>query len=183
ATLYRVAKRLSDQQIPTPSGQLRWNVASVRGILRSPAYAGTAYSGRTHPAPAPRRKSALPPVGRGESPQPAPPEDWIPIQVPGIVERHAYEAAQRRLDRNKQMARRNNHTHDYLLRGLVSCAQCRLACTGRTLHSGYYYYVCRGRTDALRAAQDQRCRARYGPADQLDERVWQDLCEILRSPT
>jgi site-specific DNA recombinase len=34
--LYRVAKRLSDAQIPTPTGKPRWHVASVRGMLRSP---------------------------------------------------------------------------------------------------------------------------------------------------
>ena len=52
ATLYWVAKTLSDRRIPTPSGGVRWNVASVRGILRSPAYAGIAYSGRSRPKPA-----------------------------------------------------------------------------------------------------------------------------------
>lgn len=75
ATRYWVAKTLSERQIPTPRGGPRWNVASVRGILRSPAYTGTAYSGRTHPAPARRRKSALQPVGQGESQRPAPVED------------------------------------------------------------------------------------------------------------
>ncbi len=42
ATLYWVAKTLSERQIPTPRGGQRWNVGSVRGILRSPAYTGTA---------------------------------------------------------------------------------------------------------------------------------------------
>ena len=38
ATLYIVAKRLSEQQIPTPTGGCRWNVATIRGMLRDPAY-------------------------------------------------------------------------------------------------------------------------------------------------
>jgi site-specific DNA recombinase len=183
ATLYWVAKTLSDRQIPTPHGGLRWNVASVRGILRSPAYTGTAYSGRTHPAPAQRRKSALQPVGRGESQQPAPVENWIAVQVPAIVSQEIFDLAQHRLEQNKQMARRNNSEHDYLLRGLVSCGQCQLASTGRLLPLGYAYYVCRGRTDALRAAQGARCTARYVPADALDQLVWQDLCRLLADPT
>jgi site-specific DNA recombinase len=41
-SVYEVAKRLSDVQIPTPKGGKRWNVASVRGILRSPTYTGGA---------------------------------------------------------------------------------------------------------------------------------------------
>ena len=106
-----------------------------------------------------RRKSALQPVGPGVSQQPAPAEDWIAIPVPAIVSQEAFDVAQARLDQNKQMARRNNDAHDYLLRGLVSCGQCRLACTGRNLHPGYPYYVCRGRTDALRVAYGE---ALYG---------------------
>ncbi len=81
-SLYWVAKQLSDQHIPTPTGGVRWNVASVRGILQSSAYAGTAYSGRTHPAPARQRKSALKLIGAGDSHQPAPEEEWIAIIVP-----------------------------------------------------------------------------------------------------
>ena len=98
ATLYWVAKTLSDSQIPTPRGGLRWNVATVRGILRSPAYAGTAYSGRTHPAPAHNRKSALQAVGSGQSTRPAPAEDWIAIPVPVVVSQDIFDLAQQRLD-------------------------------------------------------------------------------------
>jgi len=164
ASLYMVAKRLSDDQIPTPTGKPRWNVASIRGILRSKAYVGRAYSGRSHPAPARRRKSALQPVGPGQSQQPTPVEEWIAVPVPAIVSQETFDLAQARLDHNKQMARRNTTTHDYLLRGLVSCGGCKLACLGRCLHLGYDYYVCRGRTDALRAATG----ALYGPLHPCD---------------
>jgi site-specific DNA recombinase len=181
-SLYEVAKRLSDAQIPTPRGGKRWNVASVRGILRSPTYMGLAYSGRTRPAPARRRKSALQPVGPGQSQQPAPQEEWIAVPVPAIISQEAFDAVQRRLDRNIQMARRNNTTYAYLLRGLVSCGQCRLTCGGRTLSPGYPYYFCRGRTDSLRVALGERCTARYAPAQALDELVWQDLCRVLSEP-
>jgi site-specific DNA recombinase len=181
-SLYWVAKKLSDDQVPTPRGDIRWNVATIRGILRNPAYMGTAYSGRTRPTTAQHRKSALQPIGSGQSIQPAPPEDWIPITVPAIINQETFELAQQRLDQNKQLARRNNHRYDYLLRGLVSCAQCRLACTGRCVRPDYPYYVCKGRTDSLRTAKDERCTARYAPAKILDQLVWQDLCTVLADP-
>jgi len=181
-TLYSIAKRLSDERIPTPTGRPRWNVASIRAMLRSPAYTGTAYSGRTRPAPARHRKSALRPVGPGDSHAPTPPEEWIAIPVPAIVSQETFDAAQVQLDRNRQMARRNNTAHAYLLRGLVSCGQCRLACTGRSRAPRYAYYLCRGHTDALRAAQGQRCTARFAPAVALDDAVWQDLCRVIADP-
>jgi site-specific DNA recombinase len=182
ATLYSVAKQLTEAQIPTRRGNPRWNVASVRGILCSPVYMGTAYSGRTRPAPARVRRLALRPVGPGQTRRPAPLEDWIPIPVPAIVSEETFAAVQARLARNTQMARRNNTAHDYWLRGLVSCGQCQLSCMGRTLPTGYPYYVCRGRTDALRAALGHRCTARMAPARALEELVWQDLCRILTQP-
>ena len=180
--LSRVAKRLSDAQGPPPTGTPRWHVASVRGILRSPAYAGTASRGRTRPAPARHRQSALRPVGTGESQQPAPPEAWIAIPGPALVSQEPLEAAQVRLNRHPHLARRHPTAHDDLLRGLVSCGQGQLACTGRALHPGYDSALCRGRTEALRAAQGERCTARYAPAGALETLVWQDLCPILRQP-
>jgi site-specific DNA recombinase len=104
------------------------------------------------------------------------------MPVPAIVSQETFEAAQARLDRHTQFARRNHTAHDSLLRGLVSGGQCALACTGRTLHPGYHSDVWRGRTEALRAAQGERGTARSAPARPLDDVVWQDLCRMLTAP-
>ena len=181
ATVYRLAKRLTDLHVATPTGKPRWNAASVRGILRNPAYAGRAQTNRTRVVPARRRKSALLPVGPGESHAPRPQEDWIAVPVPQIVAEETFARVQAKLDTNQQTAARNTR-HDYLLRALVSCGRCRLSCTVRRTQAGYRYYLCRGRTDALRVAQGQRCGARYTPAKQLDELVWADLCALLADP-
>ena len=180
-SIHWVVRQLNNQQIPTPRGGKRWNPSTVRNMLRSPTYIGTAYSGRTQPVPARQRRSALLPIGKGESIQPTPPEEWIAVAVPAIIEREIFEIAQARLEKNQNMARRNNKSHNYLLRGLVSCGQCRLSSTGRS-QGKYHYYKCRGRTDVHRAAKGERCIARYVPSQQLDELVWQDLCSIVANP-
>jgi site-specific DNA recombinase len=182
ATVYRLAKRLTDLGVATPTGKPRWNAASVRGILRNPAYAGRARTNRTRVVPARRRKSALLPVGPGDSHAPRPAEDWIAVAVPQIVSEQTFARVQAKLDSNQQTAARNTR-HQWLLRALVSCGLCRLACTVRQTQAGYRYYQCRGRTDALRRAQGQRCTARYAPAERLDELVWADLCALLSDPT
>ena len=183
ASLYSIAKRLTDMELPTPTGKVRWNTATVRGMLKNPAYTGTAYTNRTRPAPAKQRKSALLPVGAGESLAWRPSEEWIPIAVPAIVEQAVFEQVQNKLAQNQQGAARNNKRHQYVLRALVSCGKCRLSTAARTMADPQYaYYVCRGRTDALRAAQGERCTARYIPAQQLDDLVWQDLCQVLTQP-
>ena len=60
------------------------------------------------------------------------------VPVPAILSAETFEAAQHRLHRNVHMARRHHTTYTYLLRGLVSCGQCRLTCGGRTLPPGYH---------------------------------------------
>jgi site-specific DNA recombinase len=181
ATVRRLARRLTDLGVATPMGKPCWTVASVRGILRNPAYTGRALTNRTRVAPARRRKSAMLPAGRGLSHAPRPPEDWIEVPVPQIVSEETFAQVQAKLDTNQQSAARNTR-HEYLLRALVSCGACRLSCTARQSAAGYCYYLCHGRTDPLRASQGQRCTARYIPAGQLDELVWADLCALLTDP-
>jgi site-specific DNA recombinase len=98
------------------------------------------------------------------------------------VSQEIYDAAQQRLNENKQMSRRNNHRHDYLLRGLVSCGKCRLACSGIMVNPSYSYYACRGHKDPLRIARGERCTSRYTPSEALDSLVWENLCEIISTP-
>ena len=162
ATLYQVAKWLTELGVATPTGKPRWNAASVRGILRNPAYTGRALTKRTQVTPARQRRSPLLPVGPGQSHAPRPQQEWITVAVPQIVPEETFAQVQAKLDANQQTAARNTR-HEFLLRTLVSCGVCRLSCIARQTQGGYRYYLCRGHTDALRAAQGQRCTARYIP--------------------
>jgi site-specific DNA recombinase len=98
-----------------------------------------------------------------------------------VTQEH-FEQTQAQLAHNQQFARRNNTAHAYLLRALVSCGRCHLACTGRLSHPGYAYYTCRGKGHPILSCRVEKCPSRFIPADQLDERVWQDLCEVLTHP-
>ena len=42
--------------------------------------------------------------------------------------------------------------------------------------------MCRCAVQPIYSQHDQRCKARYSPAQQLDALVWQDLCELLAHP-
>jgi site-specific DNA recombinase len=183
ATVHSIALRLTRAGILTPTGKPRWNVASVRGILKNPAYTGTAYGNRTRIVEATQRKSALLPVGPGFSYRYRPREEWIGVPVPALVPLQTFDRVQEKLAQNQQCSARNNTHFPYLLRALVSCGRCRLGTTARTMMpNGQPYYVCQGRSNALRVAQGQRCTARYIPGRALDDLVWQDLCALLLEP-
>ena len=184
ATLYCLARRLTDRQVPSPTGRPSWSPSTIRGILTNPCYLGLAVSGREQRVPARQRNSPLKPVGRGHSHCPCPEEQWIHIPVPAIISRERFDQVQRRLSTNQQMAQRSTK-HEYLLRGRVSCGLCRLRCTGRAGHqgqSGYWYYVCQGKQHPAMSGREHTCPARFVPATQLDEVVWEDLCRLLADP-
>ncbi len=184
-SLIGVTKRLMALQIPTPSGHLRWNQSTVRGILANPAYVGTVYIGLTRPTQAHQRHSPLAPIGRVRGGHVrTEPEEWTAVApIPAIVSQEHFDLVQAKLAHNQQFASRNNSTHPYLLRALVSCGACHLACTGRSDNKhGYAYSTCRGKSHAIVSCRDEKCRSRFIPADQLDALVWQDVCEVLMHP-
>jgi site-specific DNA recombinase len=183
-SLLGLAKHLQELQVPTPSGKTRWNQATLRNILMNPAYTGQIYAGRTRPVPARGRRSPLQSVGRKTGSHVVlPREQWLFVAtIPAIVTQEQFDAVQAKLAQNQQFATRHNTTHDYLLRGLVSCGVCQLGCVGRARTPEYRYYVCRGKADPVQACRDEKCTARFIPARQLDELVWQDLGEVLMHP-
>jgi len=203
ATVQSMALRLTRAGILTPMGKSRWDGASVRGILKNPAYTGTAYGNRTRIVPATVRKSALLPLGSGFSYRDRPREEWIGVPVPARISQDVFDRVQGKLARNQQCSARHNTHVPYLLRAVVSCGRCRLGTTARTMmptaqsytaqsytaqsytaqsYTAQSYDVCQGRSNALRVAQGQRCTARYIPARALDDLVWQDRCALLLEP-
>ena len=185
SSLFGLAKHLTHTlALPSPQGKPRWNPATIRGILTNPAYTGHVYAGRTR-ARAPRvRRSATHPIGHPHDYQvPTLPEAWIPVAaIPAIVTQAQFDAVQAKLALNQSFARRNNKAHTYLLRALVSCGVCQSSCIARTVHARYDYYTCRAKGNPIQTCRDEKCPARYAPAQQLDELVWQDLCDLLQRP-
>jgi site-specific DNA recombinase len=180
-----VVQRLHDLKVRSPTGRAYWGIATVRGILSNPTYTGTIYANRTRLRPARVRRSATHPLGRPRDSQvPLPPDQWVAVAaVPAVVTREQFDRVQAKIATNRSFAKRNNTTTQYLLRALVSCGTCRLACIARrTLPTGRTYYICSGKS--IRARQDQgcRCRSKFIPAGVLDELVWGDLAALVRSP-
>ena len=115
---------------------------------------------------------------------PLPPEQWIAVAtVPAIVTREQFDRVQAKIATNRSFARRNNTATNYLLRALVSCGSCRLACQARrTMPAGKTYYICTGKNLQVRQRLGCTCPSKFIPAGVLDELVWSDLADLLRHP-
>jgi site-specific DNA recombinase len=186
-TLAQLAKRVQAQGVPSPSGRGCWRAGYLRKLLTNPAYTGHVYAGRYASRDARARWSPLRPLGRPHASWDLRPSaQWIPVAtIPALVSPEQFAQVQAKLARNQSFARRHNTAHPYLLRALVSCGRCGLACTGRTASSGrghLSYYLCNGKAHAVHSGRRERCPSRFIPAQQLDALVWADLCDVLTHP-
>ncbi|MCB8951281.1 MAG: recombinase family protein [Ardenticatenales bacterium] len=183
-SLQGVASYLQKQGVPTPSGKKIWSLCTLRAILRQPAYLGQVYARRYRYRPARVRRSATHPIGRPhQSLAELPPEEWVLVgSIPALVSQEQFDLAEAKLAQNQSFAKRNNKSHAYLLRALVSCGQCQSSCLARKLKGGQTYYVCTAKSNPIHSRKAEKCPSRFSPAQQLDDLVWQDLCEVITHP-
>jgi len=173
-SIREMARRLTDEGVPSPRGKDHWSKSTISRILHEPAYAGRAFSWRW--------------IRQGSRVAERPRDEWIEMPgecSPAIVDEKTWGLVQERLKRNKDLASRNcsNEEH-YLLRGHIKCGECRFPMwtdtrrrTGRVEHS----YRCRGKTSHRRST----CRPGSRPwinSRRLDDWVWDCVCSFLTDP-
>jgi site-specific DNA recombinase len=183
-SLEQVARQLQAQGVPTPSGKQIWSLCTLHNILSQPTYTGQVYAERFTSRPPRIRRSATHPLGRPHESLTAKPKDaWIPIcTVPVLISQEQFDRVQQKLAQNQRFASRNNTTGQYLLRTLVSCGVCQSSCIARRLQTGHTYYVCAAKGNPIHTRKVEKCPSRFSPAQQLDDLVWQDLCDVLTHP-
>jgi site-specific DNA recombinase len=191
-SLGEVCRRLQKQGVPSPKGKDYWDRSTVWGILKNPAYQGTAGFGKTQSGELRIRLRAQ--RGRAEQPRRTysvydTPERSVPIRVPALVSVELFAAVAEQLSENRRRQRQRARGARYLLQGLLVCARCgyayygkpvsRQASKGKTRH--YAYYRCVG-TDAYRFGGKRVCQNKQVRTDLLEEAVWGDVCALLQDP-
>lgn len=162
-----IVRKLAELGIRAPGGtranwkkrdEVTWLRSAVHRILTNETYAGIWHYGKTNKQADGRRVPS--------------PDRMIPIQVPTIVSRELWEAAQERLSQNKQDSRRNTK-FEYLMSKRLDCGDCHYKVHGISAKSGgklYLYYRCPAHlnTDCVRD-----CDLPSFPASKVDDKFWE----------
>lgn len=183
-TLAGIAKVLTDEGFKSPSGLSSWDRATIRDILKNPAYTGTAYYGKTEKCEGYPDKIRHYPGGKITQPKYAkrrlPEENWIPISVPQVISESDFELVQEQIKINQDFSKRNTKEPS-LLQGLVMCGTC-----GNPFYKRSRKY--KGQSRGLyhcRSQSDKRlktCSSRSVNQQELDELVYREVIKLLQNP-
>ena len=138
--------------------QGKWRAGRIRNIVVQPVYKGEQHYGRRTTKTGGRKV--------------------IISEVPALVPKEIWEAAQKTLSGNRLMAK--NTKRYYLLKSVIRCGSCGLtyiANRGR----GFPWYRCNGRlTD--RGPIPERCPSKALKGPVIERLVWDDVERFLRDP-
>ena len=161
-----VAKYLNAKDVLTPTVSKgtknkstgKWHAGHISIILRTTAYMGS----YTYLKRSKKRK------------------DRIELEVPAIIESQKFKDIQEKIVENADVAR-GSKKHNYLLRGLIYCANCGRALVGSSgdSKSGRVYYRCTGTIDN---GQGKICDTKQLRAYDVEKAVWDDVYELLSNP-
>jgi site-specific DNA recombinase len=184
-----ITRWLTASGIPTRTGKPQWERSTIWGMLRNPAYQGTACFQKTAMTPREhvrvtrrlRQRGGVPvhPASLRDRPR----EEWIEIPVPALVSSTQYALAQARLAENRRFAARHTKVPS-LLQGLLVCRSCGYAyyrTSTRTSRRKLFYYRCLG-SDDYRYPEGRRCMNRPVRQDALDALVWAEVIRLLENP-
>lgn len=169
--LDRIARELNARAIECPSvaanmrrKSVRWAKSTVTKILSYEGYCGTLSFNRL---------TVLRERGKDVRTT-RPKSEWIGVQVPALISRELFEAAQR-AKRQRRILSDRNKVREYLCGGLLHCAECGSKLCGEPSH-GRAYYVCYGRKTK------HLCQTPWLPASGVDGAVWSLLEGMLSNP-
>lgn len=173
-SLYRIAARLTDMQIPSPSivkrsagNKIRaggWSTGLLQRLITTETYAGVWRYGKQSGKDGRGGRRAI--------------DEQIVVQVPAIVDRETWNLAQKRREYNSKLARRRM-TREYLLRGLIHCGCGRAMVGGGGDEKRYYYYCPRRNPMCGGAIEKATCKEPLVKARNAEHITWGYVMRLL----
>ena len=183
-SLLALASRLNELRIPTCRAGSKWRPSTVHKMLRNETYAGRLHQFRYHRTQ-PKVRTSISLGIKNTSSTIRPREEWMTVAVSPIILDSLFQAAQRKLDRNSELARRNTK-REYLLSGLLNCSFCKGRMIGHNIR-GVSFYRCarRHNPDRIPFGPDgnpKPCECPDVRSDVVESKVWKTVCQLVKEP-
>lgn len=189
-TLYKILCDFTDTKIKPPGNYKAWDTTFLRLLIQNPVYKGEYVANRVYMGEVQKPTKNGLSVRTVKKTLYRPEEEWIRVPVPAIVDTDTWQRANEMLQKSRQMATRNAK-HDYLLNGLLRCAECGFVFSGTRLkenlkggrYTDYYGYYCSTKSHYTRKkVYGVTCSQGYITCRVLDKAVWTVVCDLLLKP-
>jgi site-specific DNA recombinase len=186
--LSQIVEKLNNDKINPPKNGSKWFVSSLRTMLSNPAYTGTTYYGKSERCQGVsdriqhRGSKKMYPGNNAKRVKPE--SEWLPIDMPQIINENDFEIAQERFKKNAELSSRNTREPG-LLQGLIICEECGQPFYKRSRkypkknpNRRVNTYLCRSHSKKL----EKKCAAKPVRQDVLDEIVYNEVLKLLKNP-
>jgi len=180
-----------EERFSPPGRYKHWEPRQIALFIRNSVYKGEFVANKIQEVRVPmRNQRPSEPVQLTIKRVHRPKEEWITVPVPPIVTNELWEMANRALDKNAQMGRRNGK-RQFLLTGLITCAKCGYSYAGGSRQftnkdesvTVTRYYRCTSRSNRVPArAKEIGCTQGQLNGDILEDAVWNCVCKVLLEP-
>ncbi|MDD4504427.1 MAG: recombinase family protein [Clostridiaceae bacterium] len=166
-----IAEKLNAYYVPSPRMK-QWSRVTVRRILSNPSYLGILYIRRydTRNCYLNKFRGKHEKIKVKERPQ----NEWVPIQIPQIINKDTWEKAQNILEKSKTICKKRIKV-DFLLTPLLRCGICGSAMNSKSIAKGnsiYRYYICSGK---YKDVKEKRCDAMLIRAEDIEKAIWDNI--------
>ncbi len=173
----QIANRLNAEGIPTATGRT-WTRDRISDVVIHEEYAtGVGYANRFYGRDYVKKHGL-----KFEAERPR--GDWTEVRYPQIIDRETWDKAQARRASNKRFSVTNKAPDDYLLSGLMYCAECgkvfRVNTQVSSAGNRHRYYKCAGME---RDPYTYKCRTPKAlNATRIEPTVWEKFEAFMRDP-
>ncbi len=166
-----IAKKLNNMGIPSMRRK-QWSRVSVNRMLNNFSYTGTLYIRRydTRDYKLNKYKKKCEKVSIKERPR----DQWIPIEIPVIIDLNTWQKAKLQLNKAKR-AFKKGEKEQFLLSGLLRCKNCGGTIFGRSTNKNGIiqnkYYCCINKYNYTKSKED-RCTNKLYKAEEIESCIW-----------
>lgn len=171
-----IAEELNASGVESPRMK-KWTRNTVRRILSNPSYLGTLYIRRydTRECHLNRFRSKGEKIKIRERPR----NEWIPVDIPQIIDLEIWETAQDILKKARRTGKKKPSS-GYILESLMQCSICGSPVKGKSVVKNeitYRYYVCTKKY----GTSTEKCPLRLIKASEAEEAVWNYICKRINA--
>jgi len=180
-----IAKKLTKIGVPTRGdrvvhvakkhGNGVWQRAMIIHIITNETYTGVWYFGKTKMIEDGKHRNPQSKRGLGKQ-VPRAREEWIPVEVPQIIDSNTFARAQKRKEELSKLS--GGHAkNQYLMKSRLTCMKCGYAMRGQLVRGRNLYYLCNGRRQVV-----SLCDMPAAKGDWVDAIVWEWVKAIIENP-